>query len=58
MPIGFNRMHKAMMDMVTEVVEAVLEAVVVVFLAEVEVKLFSIIAIRQDILLKTIKTQP
>ena len=42
-------MHKTMMDMVTEVVEAVLEAVVVVFLEEFEVKLFAITAIRQDI---------
>ena len=42
-------MHKAMMDMVTKVVEAVLEAVVMVCLAEVEVKLFSITGIRQDI---------
>ena len=42
-------MHKAMMDMVTEEVEEVLEAVVVVFLEEVEVKLFSINAIKQDI---------
>jgi len=42
-------MHKAMMDMVTEVVEAVLEAVIMVCLEEVEVKLFSITAIRQDI---------
>jgi len=47
--IGSTRMHKAMMDMVTEVVEVVLEAVVVVCLEEVEVKLFAITAIRQDI---------
>ena len=47
--IGSTRMHKAMMDMVTEVVEAVLEVVVVVCLAKVEFKLFAIIAIRQDI---------
>ena len=42
-------MHKAMMDMVTEVVEAFLEAMVMVFLEEVEVKLFAITVIRQDI---------
>ena len=42
-------MHKEMMDMVTEVFEAVLEAVVMVCLAEVKVKLFAIIVIRQDI---------
>ena len=42
-------MHKAMMDMVTEVVEAVLEVVVMVCLEGVEFKLFSITAIRQDI---------
>ena len=47
--IGYTRMHKAMMDMVTEVVEEVLEAVVEVCLAEVKVKLFAITAIRQDI---------
>ena len=42
-------MHKAMMDMVTKVVEIVLEAMVVVCLEEVEVKLFAITAIRQEI---------
>ena len=44
--IGFTRMHKAMMDMVTGVVEVVSEAVVVVCLEEVEARLFAITAIR------------
>ena len=56
--IRSTRMQKAMMDMVTKVVEAVLEAVVVVFLVEVEVKLFATTAIRKDIYLETVKTQP
>ena len=49
MLIGYIMMHKAMMDMVTAVVEVVSEVmVVVVFLEEVEARLFVIIVIRQD----------
>ena len=47
--IGSTLMHKAMMDMVTGVVEVVSEAMVVVFLEEVEARLSAITAIRQDI---------
>ena len=42
-------MHKAMLGMVTEVVEVVLQAVVIVCLEEVKVNLFAITTIRQDI---------
>ena len=42
-------MHKAMMDMVTKVVEVVLEAMVMVFLEEVKAKSSAITVIRQDI---------
>ena len=50
-------MHKAMMDMVTGVVEVVSEAVVMVCLEEVEARLSTITAIRQDISLETVRTQ-
>ena len=57
MLIGYNPMHKAMMDMVT-MVEVILEVeVVVVCLEEVEAKLFAIIVIRQDMYLETVRTQ-
>ena len=50
--IGYNPMHKAMMDMVTMVVhqvEVISEVMVVVeFLEEDEARLFSITIIRQD----------
>ena len=50
MLIGYKMMHKAMMDMVTAVVEVVSEVMVmVVCLEEVEARLFAIIATRQDI---------
>ena len=52
MLIGYNPMHKAMMDMVTLVVyqvEGILEVVVmVVFPEEVEARLFAITVIKQD----------
>ena len=58
MLIGYKTMHKAMMDMVTVVVEVVSEVVVVVVcLEEVEARLFAIIATRQDIYLETARTQ-
>ena len=48
MLIGYKMMHKAMMDMVTMVVEVVSEVVVmVVCLEEVEARLFAITIIRQ-----------
>ena len=47
MLIGYKTMHKAMMDMVTAMVEVVSEVMVlVVCLEEVEARLFAIIAIR------------
>ena len=53
MLIGYNPMHKAMMDMVTVVVhqvEVLLEVVVVVVcLEEVKARLCAITIIRQDI---------
>ena len=50
MLIGYNPRHKVMTDMVTAVVKVVSEVmVVVVCLEEVKARLFSIIAIRQDI---------
>ena len=53
MPIGYNPMHKAMMDMVTVVVhqfEVFLEVVVVVVcLEEVEARLCAITVTRKDI---------
>ena len=49
MLIGYNPMHKAMMDMVTGVVEVVSEALVVVCLEEFEARLSVITAIKQDI---------
>ena len=52
MLIGYNPMHKEMMDMVTMVVhqvEVISEVVVVVVcLEEVTARLFAIIAFRQD----------
>ena len=52
MLIGYNLMHKAMMDMVTMVVhkvEVISEVmVVVVFLEEVKARLFAITVTRQD----------
>ena len=52
MLIGYNPMHKEMMDMVTMVVhqvEVISEVVVVVVcLEEVGARLFAIIVIRQD----------
>ena len=49
MLIGYNPMHKAMMDMVT-MVEVILEVMVmVVCLEEVEARLCAITIIRQDI---------
>ena len=50
MLIRYKTMHKAMMDMVTMVVEVISKAVVVVvFLEEVEARLSAITAIMQDI---------
>ena len=47
-PIGYNPMHKEMMDMVT-MVEVISEVVVVaVCLEEDEAKLFAITVIKQD----------
>ena len=61
MLIGYNRMHKAMMDMVTMVihqVEVIPEVmVVVVCLEEVAARLFAITVIRQDMYLETVRTQ-
>ena len=55
---GYKMMHKAMMDMVTMVVEVVSEVlVVVVCLEEVEAGLFAITVIRKDMYLETIRTQ-
>ena len=55
--IGSTLMHKAMMDMVTVVVEVVLEVAVMVCLEEVDARLCAITAIRQDILLETVRFQ-
>ena len=61
MLIGYNPMHKEMMDMVTMVVhqvEVISEVVdVVVCLEEVEARLFAITVIRQDMPLETVRTQ-
>ena len=61
MLIGYNLMHKAMMDMVTMVLhqfKVILEVmVVVVCLDEVEARSFAITVIRQDMYLETVRTQ-
>ena len=60
MLIGYNLMHKEMMDMVTVVVHQVQVIseveVVVVCLEEVEARLFAITVIRQDMYLETVRT--
>ena len=61
MLIGYNMMHKAMMDMVTMVlhqVEVISEVVVmVVCLEEVEASLFAITVIKKDMYLENVRTQ-
>ena len=57
MLIGYKKMHKAMMDMVTVEVEVLLEVVfMVVWPEEVEARLFAIIVIKQDMQLETVGT--
>ena len=61
MLIGYNPMHKEMMDMGTMVVhqvEVISEVVVVVVcLEEDEARLFAITVIRQDMYLEIVRTQ-
>ena len=61
MLIGYNLMHKEMMDMVTMVVhqvEGISEVVVVVVCLEVvEARLFAIAIIKQDMYLEIVRTQ-